>query len=138
MIKIRKGYKYQLAYTKTWQTRFRPQEIIASDSGRIWLMPNGELTIKEGYACDGPSGPTIDRDENVYAAFGHDALCQLMREKHLPWEKYPIADKDYATWLKLCGAWAITVKINLIGLSFMRGSYAKPKNRKHVYSFTSP
>lgn len=42
------------------------------------------LSVYEGYACDGPSGPTWDDPTSVRAAFIHDALYQLIRERQLP------------------------------------------------------
>jgi len=92
------------------------------------------MTIREGYASDGASGPTIDRKENLYAGFGHDGLYQLMREGLLDFRQWHRADEDYGKWMLECGAWKITVKINLKGLGLMKGKYARPENRKRVYT----
>ena len=40
----------------------------------------GLLTVRKGYASDGPSGPTIDTKSFMRGAFVHDALYQLLRE----------------------------------------------------------
>ena len=42
------------------------------------------LWIFQGYAWDGPSGPTIDTKDSMRASLVHDALYQLIREGHLP------------------------------------------------------
>ena len=40
---------------------------------------DGALTIKTGYAWDGPSGPTIDTLNFMRGSLVHDALYQLIR-----------------------------------------------------------
>jgi hypothetical protein len=47
------------------------------------LTMDGVLTVKSGYAWDGPSGPTFDRKTNMRGSVAHDALYQLMRQKWL-------------------------------------------------------
>ena len=128
-MKYRKGYKYQVAEDVLFFTQIRGYNIITK---RIELHPDGILIIREGYACDGPSGPTVDRTENMSAAVLHDALYQLMRQELLRHLHWPEADAEYGKQMKKCGAWGITVKINLLGLKFMKGKCALPKNRKKV------
>jgi len=55
---------------------------------------DGCITIKEGYAWDGPSGPTIDTTDFLKGSLIHDALYQLMREKYLPGHYRKLADKE--------------------------------------------
>ena len=131
-VKYRSGYKYQVAETFTLQTTIK-YFTVATDSGRVRLNSLGVLTIVEGYATDGPSGPTLDRKENMIAGVGHDALYQLMREGKMPFASWQEADRNYGLWLREHGAWAITAKLNVFGLSLMKGKYAKVKNRKKVY-----
>ena len=59
MIKYREGYKYQLVEDYTVKTSITPKQDVAKDEW-IQLKMDGTLTIKDGYAWDGPSGPTID------------------------------------------------------------------------------
>jgi len=54
----------------------------------IGLTTDGELTIKNRYAWDGPSGPTIDTKSFIRGSLVHDALYQLMRERHLDHQKH--------------------------------------------------
>ena len=91
------------------------------------------MIVKEGYASDGPSGPTVDRKSNMRAGVGHDALYQLMRLGRLGYEQWLTADADYGRWLIKGGAWKITAALNVKALSIMGGKYALPRNRKKVY-----
>jgi hypothetical protein len=75
------GYKYQLVETFTLPTPVRPGRAI--DLDYLSLELDGTLTIKRGYAWDGPSGPTFDTLNFMRGALVHDALYQLMREGHL-------------------------------------------------------
>jgi len=49
----------------------------------IFLDKNGHITVRKGYAWDGPSGPTIDTKNFMRGSLIHDALYQLMREGYL-------------------------------------------------------
>tara|TARA_B110000503_G_scaffold105018_1_gene156726 strand:+ start:505 stop:945 length:441 start_codon:yes stop_codon:yes gene_type:complete len=82
-ISYKKGYKYQLVETYTFKIPITPKEGVSSPSGFIALTANGLLTIKKGYAWDGPSGPAIDTLNFMRGSLVHDALYQLMREKLL-------------------------------------------------------
>lgn len=75
------GYKYQLKQEYTVTIGIRPQTAI--DTEYIDLDTDGRLTIAEGYAWDGPSGPTIDTLTFMRGSLVHDALYQLMREQRL-------------------------------------------------------
>jgi hypothetical protein len=88
-IHYRSGYEYQLKKTVTLSTRIRPDEEVVID-GFVRLGVDGTLEIRNGYAWDGPSGPTIDTRNFMRGSLVHDALYQLMRE----------ADLDKATWRK--------------------------------------
>jgi hypothetical protein len=75
------GYKYQLKETYTVAIDIKPSSPINTDY--IDLDVNGSLSIHEGYAWDGPSGPTIDTLTFMRGSLVHDALYQLMRDGHL-------------------------------------------------------
>ena len=87
-IKYRRGYKYQISEDYYIQLDWQPE--IAIKTEFITLTKNGFLTLKSGYASDGPSGPTIDTLSFMRGAFVHDALYQLMRMELLPpsWKEY--------------------------------------------------
>lgn len=76
-MKYKKGYKYQLTEDEVTVTPIRPGSAIETDF--ISLSVNGVLTVKKGYAWDGPSGPTIDTDNSMTPSLNHDAFAQLMR-----------------------------------------------------------
>src|SRR5260370_31122772 len=71
------GYKYQLKETYTIAIDIKPRTSI--DTEYIDLDTQGNITIREGYAWDGPSGPTIDTLTFMRGSLVHDALDQLMR-----------------------------------------------------------
>lgn len=83
-IRYRQGYKYQLAEPFTIQT---PVMGFKAHHGFLRLGVDGVLTLKNGYASDGPSGPTVDTLDFMRGAFVHDALYQLIRLGLIP-EKY--------------------------------------------------
>ncbi len=118
MIAYKEGYKYQLAEDYTVEVPIRNQQI---DTPYIVLSKNGFLTIKKGYAWDGPSGPTIDTHDFMRGALVHDALYQLMREHDLNKNIYrEIADRtmrwmcqeDGMGWFR---AWYCYYAVRLFG-----------------------
>jgi hypothetical protein len=81
-IKYREGYKYQLAEDESFFiNRLVGRE--PYDDGRFLSLIGGVLTIRDGYAWDGPSGPTIDTPDSMTGSLVHDALYQLIRVGHL-------------------------------------------------------
>jgi len=85
-IEYNSGYKYQLKKTYTLEIEIKPSSPI--DTEYIKLDTDGNLTMMEGYAWDGPSGPTIDTLTFMRGSLVHDALYQLMREKKLDHDTY--------------------------------------------------
>ena len=86
-IHYRSGYKYQLKKAIAVPTKIRPDE--EKVIGRyIKLGTDGLLEISDGYAWDGPSGPTIDTKNFMRGSLVHDALYQLMREAGLDKDKW--------------------------------------------------
>jgi len=84
-ISYKSGYKYQLKEDYTTTIDIQPEEPIVTEY--IELTAAGGLTIKEGYAWDGPSGPTIDTLNFMRGSLVHDALYQLMRNEKLDRKK---------------------------------------------------
>lgn len=80
-VQYRGGYKYQTKNDYTVTIPIHPATDIKTEF--ISLSSKGALFIKSGYAWDGPSGPTIDTKNFMRGSLVHDALYQLMREKHL-------------------------------------------------------
>jgi hypothetical protein len=88
--KLRK-YKYQILEDYRLEIPLKPEENI--DTPFIKLNNLGELIIKEKYAWDGPSGPTIDTKNFMRGSLVHDALYQLMREQKIDINQRDEADK---------------------------------------------
>jgi hypothetical protein len=91
-IVYRDKYKYQLQndYIHELKHTFNCNAV----NDYIVLLPNNVLTIKKGYAWDGPSGPSIDTKNFMRGSIVHDALYQLMREGLLPNSHKDKADKE--------------------------------------------
>jgi len=85
-ILYRDGYKYQLAADYQVPIAIKPAEFILTPYIRLDI--DGMLSIVSGYAWDGPSGPTVDTKSFMRGSLVHDALYQLMRERHLDPEKH--------------------------------------------------
>lgn len=77
------GYKYSLLEPYRYETGFTLPAAVASPHGWVKMNRTGRLTLRKGYAWDGPSGPTIDSKDFMRGSLVHDALYQLMREKLL-------------------------------------------------------
>lgn len=80
-IAYKAGYKYQLQETYSVTLELRPPAPV--HTAFIDFDLDGTLTLRRGYAWDGPSGPTIDTPTFMRGSLIHDALYQLMRERHL-------------------------------------------------------
>ena len=80
-MRYRSGYKYQLTQDTAATTEITDHEV---ETPYIKLHIDGVIVILEGYAWDGPSGPTIDTRSFMRGSLVHDALYQLLREGHLP------------------------------------------------------
>ena len=91
-IYYRDGYKYQLVASYEIKTSIHPGKDV--DTDYITLDINGNLTIKKGYAWDGPSGPTIDTPSFMRGSLIHDALYQLIREELVDFSWRKEADKE--------------------------------------------
>jgi len=77
-IAYREGYKYQLARDYIADIGICPPEAVGNSY--LLLSKSGQLIVKEGYAWDGPSGPTCDTKNFMRGSLEHDALYQMMRE----------------------------------------------------------
>ena len=91
MIRYMKGYKYQTVCDYTVATGLTlPKSFVTR---WVILSENGILTIRSGYAWDGPSGPTFDTLTFMRGSLIHDALYQLMRMGRLSQEYRGAVDR---------------------------------------------
>ena len=76
-----KPYKYQIDQVYGRYISIKLKTPILTEF--IELNTEGALIIKKYYSWDGPSGPTIDTKNFMEGSLVHDALYQLLRERHL-------------------------------------------------------
>lgn len=104
-IHYRCGYKYQLTrdYTITLQGIWL---MGAQDNGFIRIAGD-QLTIRAGYAWDGPSGPTFDTKDAMRGSLVHDALYQLIAVGVLTAGHRDAADCELARICREDGMWSV-------------------------------
>jgi hypothetical protein len=128
-ISYKDGYKYQLKGDYVADTGITPDAPI--DTEYLAMSIEGMLTVRNGYAWDGPSGPTIDTLNFMRGSLVHDALYQLIREGHLASDTYrEAADRLLQTMCKEDGmtalrAWGVYQGVRLGG-----GPAADPASNK--------
>lgn len=88
--KYTKGYKYQLEEDYVQRTDIKPKTCGMIHFAKLDI--DGTLTIKKGYAWDGPSGPSFDTKSFMRGSLVHDALYQIMTENKLLRSHQPEAD----------------------------------------------
>ena len=76
-------YKYRITHDYEIKIRLKPPKKLKVDENFIIFEKDGTLKIKQRYAWDGPSGPTIDTPNFMRGSLIHDALYQLLREGDL-------------------------------------------------------
>ena len=160
-MKYRDGYKYQIAADEYYQLNditLEDGRILKAPRGYnivldfLTLDPGGLMTLFDGYATDGPSGPTIDNKYCMRGACGHDGGYQLERSGLLPPEFREYFDACLYKWVLEDGMkvverwnhpspvkWAekewIKARITLWynGVRYFASFAADPKNEKIVY-----
>ena len=130
-IRYRSDYKYQLAEGYEINISIRPKGNIKTEFTD--LDTAGKLTVKRGYAWDGPSGPVIDTQDNMRASLVHDALYQLMRNKQLNARTHRrAADREFREICKADGVSSRTANIWYKGLRRFGKPAASPANKKKI------
>ena len=114
------GYKYQLNCSHHHVlTDLRPTNAIHTEF--VDISTAGSLVIKQGYAWDGPSGPTIDTKSFMRGSLVHDALYQMIRRRLLPMdpcrnqadrELRRICRQDGMNWIR---AWYVYRAVDTFG-----------------------
>ncbi len=130
-IRYRSGYKHQLATEYPITIPIKPKADI--DTKFIKLTKTGLLTIIEGYAWDGPSGPVPDTKRNLRASLIHDALYQLMRNRKLTAKAHK--DKADKLFKKMCiqdGVERNIAHAYYLGLKVAGKPATDPKNAKKI------
>lgn len=137
MIHYTKGYKYQLKETYHVLIDIKEQHDMAALLGDkhctlIDLCSSGKLSIKRGYAWDGPSGPTLDTKSFMRGSLVHDALYQLMRERGLNQSYRKYADELLKEMCVEDGMSKIRAWLVYCAVRFAGAPSADPKNKREV------
>jgi hypothetical protein len=131
-IRYRSEYKHQLASAYRVAVPIFPAEDIVTDF--IELDTWGELTVRNAYAWDGPSGPVIDTPQNMRASLVHDALYQLMRLGELSARSHrKAADKVFRSLCKEDGVSNWTANVYYKVLRRFGKPSASPENKKKIH-----
>lgn len=131
-MKYKSGYKYQLAEDEVFKTLIKPKHHISTDY--INLSKGGKLTIKAGYAWDGPSFPAIDTKSFMRGSLVHDALYQLMRMELLGIQWRVPADRLLQVVCVEDGMWKVRAWWVYKGLQVADGESALPENKKKTHT----
>ena len=125
------GYEYQLKERCSLFIDIKPDAFINTEY--ITLDTGGNLTISEGYAWDGPSGPTIDSLTFMRGSLVHDALYQLMRDGYLDHNVYrEAADRILQKICKEDGMWSLRAWLVYRGVRLFADPHADPADKRPV------
>jgi len=127
-IRYRGGYKYVLVQDAMEEIYIRGY---ACANHFINLEPDGIMTIRRGYAWDGPSGPTLDDRSNMRGSLFHDAVYQLIREELLPPECQYAADKMLRNMCREDGMSAFRAWYYFEGVHWFGKNSCHPGNIAH-------
>lgn len=135
-IYYKKGYKYQL--NREHQFTLPPyfSHILYADD--YISIVNCLVTVKRGYAWDGPSGPTVDTENFMQGSLRHDVKYQLMRIQLLPQTYGPLADTQLIEDCREDGMCYIRGQWVYVGVKYGAASAADPTNRKRVIEAGKP
>ena len=130
-IRYRSDHKYQMAEGYAISISIKPKSTIKTEF--IDLDTDGNLTVKKGYAWDGPSGPVKDTGENMRASLVHDALYQLMRNKELNSRTYrKAADQEFKDICKADGVSNLRASAYYKALRKFGKPAASTENKKRI------
>lgn len=109
-IRYRAGYKYQItaAYLHPISDEILAiiNHVALNEYGHEFIaiyQKDKIMTMAEGYAWDGPSGPTIDTPDFMRGSLVHDALYQLMRDGYMLQSGRVLADRELVAICKADG-----------------------------------
>jgi len=134
-----KGYKYQTErdywffidltdyLSSTWVAKVEDLTFIT------YNHTESVITVKAGYAWDGPSGPTKDDKTNMRASFEHDVLYQMIRHYILRRSFRSIADEQFNKTAKEDGMPWWRRWYYSRALRKFAGFAADPSNKKKVH-----
>jgi hypothetical protein len=124
----KKGFKYQVAKRCSFQlVNIRPERHIFAH----WfsLSKSGLLTVEDGYAWDGASGPTIDTKSSMRASLIHDIGYQIMRMDLMPSTARHAWDTELYSWCRRDKMWSVRAMVWREALRKFATAYL-PEHRK--------
>lgn len=107
---------------------------IALEGGWVILKGNGTLYIRNGYAWNGASGPTVDTEAWMRPSLVHDALYQLMEESALPLAFRDAADRTMRDLLVWDGMSPFRAWYSYWGVALFGEFSARPQTPSHFYA----
>ena len=137
-IKYRKlnTYKYSIMEDVQIEVNIKPNtDVICT---YMELSINGILTIRKGYAWDGPSGPMIDTPDTMRGSLVHDVLYQMMRLNMLPLNFRKNADEMLKQICIEDGMSEIRAIYMYEGVRLFGEQYAKPTPQPEIQIYTAP
>lgn len=129
-IRYRGGYRYQLRRAHVDRVGIVPDEPITTEY--VSLTLDGTITMRSGYAWDGPSGPSVDTRSFMRGSLVHDALYQLMRLGELDADRWRrTADRELQRMCREDGmlrirAWWVHLAVRWFGEPFASPAASKP------------
>ena len=132
------SYKYQLVDSYAHETEWTLPAAIESPGRWVKMSKTGRLTLKRGYAWDGPSGPTIDTPSFMRGSLVHDGLYQLIRQRLLPGNKRKPA--DVLLWLICIEDGMSRTRADYVyhAVRAFGGSAARPPRKPQPVAITAP
>jgi hypothetical protein len=122
-IAYKDGYRYQLQQDLTCSTPIRPPALIHTRF--IELTADGQLTLRAGYAWDGPSGPVFHTRSFMRPSLIHDAFCQLIGEGYLSPAHQRAADQLLFTHCRADGMNSLRAAYVYLAVRLFRGPLAR-------------
>jgi hypothetical protein len=125
------GYKYQVRNDYIFALpEYFPKS--TEYEGGFLTVKDGYCTIHNGYAGDGPSGPTIDTKSFMRGAWQHDAIYQLIRLGVFAPEYRDAADRQLEATCIEDKMWRIRAKLVYYGLKYGGAKAASPRSIKKI------
>lgn len=137
-IQFQEGFLYQATHDAIYPVKLYPPKDI--ETKFVSLSTTGILRIKAGFAWNGVSGPTINRNSNRRGGAFHDALYRLRRFGLLDFmsleEFRRIADETLREIWIADGMWAWLAAVEVTLLNKFGTYAARPSSEPVV--MTSP
>ncbi len=118
-------YPYRTTATHGFEVEFPTNFTIDRFARAVSYDGAGWVSVRRGYAWDGPSGPALDTVSFMRASLLHDVLYQALREGA---DGFTRADADRAMYHEAvrCGMWRVRALWCWAAVRLFAGRYARP------------